>query len=173
MKSAQQLMDNAYDLAFKYEAELGSCPQCVLASIFETLGIGDEEIIKSADGLAGGTALSSKGTCGALVGGMLAISSISGRSYNDFKKGKKNRRVFKFVNMLYDRFVSEYGSPLCCEVQNKIFGRSFNLMDPEEYEEFENAGAHVDKCPKVSGNTAKWTVDIIINEMKFKKTSGD
>lgn len=170
MVSAEKLKEKAYNLAFEYEAELGSCPQCVLAAIKETLDIGDESTIKSADGLAGGTALSSKGTCGALVGGMLAISSISGRKYKDFKDGKKNRRVFQFVKILYDRFIGEYGSPLCCDVQEKIFGRSFNLMDPNEYKEFEKAGAHVDKCPTVSGKTASWTVDIILKYMTdYKK----
>lgn len=166
MESKQELLDQAYRLAFKYEAELGSCPQCVLAAIKETLDIGDENIFKSADALAGGTSLSSKGTCGALVGGMLAISSIFGREYDDFKDGKKKRRIFKYAKILYDRFVDEYDSPLCCDVQKKIFGRSFNLMDSIEYEEFEKAGAHVDKCPTVSGNAARWTVEIILNEMK-------
>ena len=114
----------------------------------------------------GETSLSSKGTCGALVGGMLAISSIFGREYDDFKDGKKKRRIFKYAKILYDRFVDEYDSPLCCDVQKKIFGRSFNLMDSIEYEEFEKAGAHVDKCPTVLGNAARWTVEIILNEMK-------
>ena len=167
MESKQELIDKIYRLAFKYEVELGSCPQCVLAAIKETIDIGDEDIFKSADALAGGTSLSSKGTCGALVGGMLAISSIVGRDYNDFKDRKKKRRVFKYARILYDRFVDEYDSPLCCDVQKKIFGRSFDLMDPIEYEEFEKAGAHVDKCPTVSGNAARWTAEIILNEIKI------
>ena len=33
MESKHELIDRAYRLAFKYEAELGSCPQCVLAAI--------------------------------------------------------------------------------------------------------------------------------------------
>lgn len=169
MESIEQLKEEAYKLAFKYEAGVGSCPQCVLAAVKETIDVGDESTIKSADGLAGGTALSSKGTCGALVGGMLAISSISGRDYNDFKEGKKNRRVFQFVKILFDRFIEEYGSPLCCDVQKKLFGKSYDLMDPKEYKEFEKAGAHVDKCPLVSGKTASWTVDIILNKMKNNK----
>lgn len=166
MKSKQELLEKAYRLAFKYEAELGSCPQCVLAAIKETLDVGDEDTIKSADALAGGTSLSSRGTCGALVGGLLAISSIVGREYDDFKAGKNKRRVFKYAKILYDRFISEYGSLLCCDVQKKLFGRSFNLLDKKEYEEFEKAGAHVDKCPSISGNVAKWTVELILDELK-------
>jgi len=162
MSSNDEILDKVYNLAFKYEAEIGSCPQCVLAALHETLGIGDEATIKAGDALAGGTALSSKGTCGALVGGLLAISSIVGREYSDFKKGENKRRVFLFSKKLYDRFIEEYGSPLCCGVQEKIFGRSFVLNDPDEYKAFEEAGAHVDKCPSVSGNVAKWTAEIIL-----------
>jgi C_GCAxxG_C_C family probable redox protein len=166
MESKEQLLNKAYDLAFNYEAERGSCPQCVLAALFETLNIGDEATIKSADALAGGTALSTKGTCGALVGGLLAISSIVGREYDDFCAGKTKRRVFQFSKQLYDKFIDEYGSPLCCDVHLKLFGRTFNLMDPKEYEEFDKAGAHVDKCPSVSGNVARWTAEIILERLK-------
>ena len=166
MDSKEELIQRTYNLAFKYEAELGSCPQCVLAAIKETIDVGDEATIKSADALAGGTALSSKGTCGALAGGLLAISFIVGREYEDFKEGKRKRRVFQFSKKLYDKFIDEYGSPLCCNVHKKLFGRTFNLLDPEEYKEFEKAGAHVDKCPSVSGNAAKWAVEIILDEIK-------
>jgi len=65
----QSISEKAYDLAYRYEAERGSCPQCVLSALYETLGVTDPLLIKAGDGLAGGTALSTMGTCGALVGG--------------------------------------------------------------------------------------------------------
>jgi C_GCAxxG_C_C family probable redox protein len=165
MKSKEKLTDQAYRLAFKYEAEIGSCPQCVLVALLETLNVGESSIVKAADALAGGSALSTSGTCGALAGGLLAISSMVGREYKDFKAGETKRRVFRYARKLNDRFVSEYGSPICRDVQKKIFGRSFNLLDPKEYEKFERAGAHVDKCPGVSGNVAKWAAEIILDEL--------
>lgn len=168
MESVEQIISKAESLGFKYEADRGSCPQCVLAALHETIGIGDEKLIKSADSLAGGTALSTQGTCGALVGGMLAIGNLEGREYDDFTLGKRNRRVFKFAKLLYNRFVQEYGSPICRDVQKKLFGRSYVLLDPEEYKQFEEAGAHVDKCPSVAGNVAKWTAEIILKEIKTK-----
>jgi len=165
MKSKEEILEDIYNLAFKYEAELGSCPQCVLAAIMETLNIGDPDTIKAADALAGGTVLSTEGTCGALVGGLLAISSIVGRKYDDFKAGNKKRRVFRYSKILYDKFVKEYGSPICKNVHKKLFGRTFNLLDPKGYAEFEKAGAHIDKCPVVSGKVARWTAELIINEL--------
>ena len=166
MKSKEELIEQVYNLAFKYEAERGSCPQCVLSAIMETLDVGDPATIKAIDAMAGGTALSTYGTCGALVGGLAAISSIVGRDYKNFSAGERKRRVFTYSKKLYDRFVEEYGSPVCRDIHKKLFGRTFNLLDQKDYEEFEKAGAHIDKCPSVSGNTAKWTAEIILTYLK-------
>jgi C_GCAxxG_C_C family probable redox protein len=165
MATAQDTGKKAYDLAFLYEAERGSCPQCVLAALKETLNVGDEAVFQASHGLTGGTSLSSKGTCGALAGGMIAISCLVGRTAQEFHDGETKRLVFKYTKLLYNEFIEEYGSPLCCDVQTKLFGRSYNLMDKQEYEAFEKAGAHVDKCPSVAGNVAKWTTEIILNNL--------
>jgi len=172
MNSQKDILDDVYQRAFQYEARLGSCPQCVLAALKETLDVGDDSIFKASQGLAGGTALSSEGTCGALAGGMIAIGSLVGRTYQEFSEGQKKRLVFKYTRQLYDRFVREYGSSLCCGVQKKIFGRSYVLLDKQEYEAFEKAGAHVDKCTSVAGNAAKWTAEIILNELQGEKQKG-
>ena len=166
MKKREEILQEVYNRAFKYEAERGSCPQCVLSAILEVLDIGDPETIKAVDAMAGGTALSTEGTCGALVGGMEAISSVVGRTHKDFSSGKGNRRVFLFSKKLYDKFIKEYGSPVCKDVHMKLFGRTFKLLDPKEYEEFEKAGAHVDKCPDVSGKVASWAAEIILDDLK-------
>jgi C_GCAxxG_C_C family probable redox protein len=166
MDSKDEILEKVYRLAFKYEAERGNCPQCVLAALHETLDVGDPKTIQAAQGLAGGTALSTEGTCGALIGGILAIGSVVGRSYEDFSADKYKGRVYKYAKKLYDRFIEEYGSPNCKDVQKKIFGRSYSLLDSKEYAEFEKAGAHVDKCPSVSGNAARWAAEIILDLKK-------
>jgi len=166
MHSNEQILERVYRLAFKYEAEIGSCPQCVLSALHETINIADPATIQASDALAGGCALSTEGTCGALSGGLLAIGSVVGRTYEDFKKGDSRRRVFLYSKKLYDRFIEEYGSPLCKDVQKKIFGKSFKLLDAKEYQEFEKAGGHVDKCPSVSANAARWAAEIILDLKK-------
>jgi len=166
MKSREEILEEVYNRAFKYEAERGSCPQCVLSAIMEVLDVGDPATVQATDALAGGTALSTEGTCGALVGGLLAISSIVGRTYEDFSAGERKRRVFLYSKKLYDKFVEEYGSPICKDVHKKLFGRSFKLLDPKEYQEFEKAGAYVDKCPDVSGKVARWAAEIILDLKK-------
>ena len=165
MESKEDLIERAYRHGYEYEAQKGSCPQCVLAALKDTLHVGDDRVFQAAHGLTGGTSLSSEGTCGALAGGAMAISMLIGRTYPEFQAGERKRRVFKYTKMLYDRFIAEYGSPLCCDVQKKLFGRSYRLDDKEQYAAFEQAGAHVDKCPSVAGNVAKWTADILLSEL--------
>ncbi len=166
MVSREDKLQKIYNLAYKYEAERGSCPQCVISAVMEILEIGNAEIVQAADSLAGGTALSTQGTCGALVGGLMAISSIVGRTYKDFSTGERKRRVFQYSKKLYNKFVEEYGSILCKDVHIKLFGRTFDLMDKNDYAEFERLGAHIDKCPSVSGKVARWTAEIILDDLK-------
>ncbi|MBS7624093.1 MAG: C-GCAxxG-C-C family protein [Candidatus Bathyarchaeia archaeon] len=164
--------EKAYKLAFKYEAEFGSCPQAVLRAVYETLNIkGMEPIIKSAHALAGGLGLSGCGTCGALSGGAMALSFFFGRSLEDMGKGRFLKSYAK-AKELYDRFVSEFGSCICKDVQIKIFGRSFNLWNPEDYEKFEEMGGHRDKCTDVSGKVAKWVVEILLSDEGVKRQLG-
>jgi len=166
LETREEKLQKVYDLAYKYEAEIGSCPQCVLSAIFEVLEIGDPEAIKASDGLAGGVALSTEGTCGALSGGIMAISAVVGRSYEDFSAQKSQRRIFLYAKKLYDKFQEEYGTIICKGVHKKLFGKSFNLMDAKEYAEFEKMGGHVDKCPVVSGKVARWAAEIILDLKK-------
>jgi C_GCAxxG_C_C family probable redox protein len=172
MTSQKDILDDVYKRAFNYEAQLGSCPQCVLAALKETLAIGDDSLFQASQGLTGGTSLSAQGTCGALAGGMMAISALVGRTYQEFSEGQKKRLVFKYTRKLNDKFVGEYGSLLCCDVQKKIFGRSYKLLDKQEYEAFEKAGAHIDKCTSVAGNAARWTAEIILNELQKEQKEG-
>lgn len=163
----KDLIKEAYALAFENEHRYGCCSQCVLAAIQEVLGIVDDATFKAAHGLAGGGALMTGGTCGALAGGLMAISSVYGRSREDFKNGQNihlYKRSYKLNRQLYNRFVAEYGGPLCKEVQIQLLGRSYNMWDREDYAAFEADGGHLDKCPGVTGNVAAWTLELLLGE---------
>ncbi len=51
------LGEQAYAKAVKYELDFGCCPQCVLATVQETVGIVDDQTIKASHGLSGGGGL--------------------------------------------------------------------------------------------------------------------
>jgi len=162
-ENRREILEQIFARAFEYEQKYGSCSQCVLGAVQDVFGIVHDEVFKAGHALAGGVGLATDGTCGALAGGVMALCCKYGRTHEDFAKGRY-LRAHQLAKRLHDRFVQEYGSCICREVHNKIFGRSFNLWDPKEYEDFERAGAHTDKCPTVAGNVAMWVAEILLNE---------
>ncbi len=165
--SNRKIADRAYDLAFEYERKYGSCPQCVLLAIQEVFGLKMDDVIKAGHALAGGAGMSGYGTCGALSGGIMALSFIHGRGRKDMGKDTF-LRSYELAKRLYDKFVEEFGSCNCRDVQKKIFGKAFNLWDPDEYKEFDKAGGHTDKCTDVSGKVARWVAEILLEQSQKK-----
>jgi len=160
-KSKKELLEQVHRRAFEYEQKYGSCPQCVLAAIQDVFGGIDDEVFKAGHALAGGVGLSTNGTCGALSGGVMALCCKHGRPRKNFANGRY-LKSHQLAKRLYDRFVEEYGSCICRDVQRKLFGRSFNMWDSKDYEEFGRAGGHKDKCPNVAGNVATWVAEILL-----------
>ena len=154
-------IQKAYDLAYEFEQKHGVCPQCVIAALQEAFGIVDDETFKASHVLAGGGGLTRKGTCGALIGAMMAVSATCGRDKANFANGLY-LDAFKHAKEVLDRFVEEFGSPLCGEVQEKVLGRSYDFWDSDEFEAFEEAGGHRDKCPAVAGFAAKIAAEKLI-----------
>ena len=151
----------AYKLGLSFERDYGSCAQCVFAAVNEILGNGSEEVFKAIDAFAGGLGRSGNGTCGALSGGVAAISCRYGREDFQDTEDSDRERCMTLAKRLHDMFLEEYGSILCKDIQKKIMGSSYKLCDPKEREEFIAAGGHRDKCPDVVGKAAKWTVGLL------------
>lgn len=164
-QTEQEIIGRAYSLGYENEQKYGCCPQCVLAAIQDVLGIVDDATFKASHGLAAGGGLSTGGTCGALAGGMLALSAKCGRDRAHFGNGRF-MQSYELGKLLYDRFVAEFGSPICAEVQTRLLGRPFNMWDAKDYKAFEEAGGHRDKCPKVAGKVASWTTEMLIKVSK-------
>jgi len=162
------LLEKVYQLAFNFEKEKHCCSQCTVAALQAVFQIKSEEIFSASFALGGGFANTSEGTCGAPAGGAMVISYFYGRRCEEFFKDIPNKKANYLTKKLYDRFVQEYGSCLCKDVQKKIFGRSFNFWDKKEKEIFEKSGGHIDKCPTVVAKAAKWTAEIIFQEMENK-----
>jgi len=168
--SKQEVIAKAYQLGFEYEKEKHYCSQCVLAALQEVFQIKDNKLFQAAYGLAGGVGSSTNGSCGALSGAVMAISYLYGRDRKEFEENTSNKKATELAKKVFDRFVEEYGGCLCKEIQTKIFGRSYDFWNEEEDKAFEEAGAHIDKCPTVVAKAAAWTAEILWDEMHAKKT---
>lgn len=160
-----ELAEKAYQLGKEYEKTYRGCAQCVIAALQDTLGIKNDEIFKSATGLAGGAGLAGDSGCGAYTGSIMMLGLLVGRERNNFSDPEGIRfRTHELTRRLREKFIQQYGSVICRDIQSKILGRYYYLADPQEYEKFHNAGAHDVHCPEVVGKAASWMTEIILTE---------
>lgn len=163
----QQFAENAFRLGDHYERTYHGCGQCLLAAVFDTLNIHQENIFQSATALAGGAGLVGNSTCGALIGSLMVFSMVFPRKRANFGNDRENKyRSYKLTQEMYQYYTDHYGSVMCHDIHAKILGRPYDLRDPEERKAFENAGAHDNKCTEVVALAAKWTVEILAGEFK-------
>ena len=170
--SQQQLLDKAYELGVSFERYSGSCSQCTAAALREILGF-EDVVVKVATSSCGGQAGLSTGVCGGVIGGTIVLDYYLGRSADMVsatqtipQSMEELGRAMEAARLLSEKFVREYSSIMCPQVQTKIYGRSFNLQDPDDWKAFEAAGGHTDptKCMRVVGNTARWTLETLIEK---------
>ena len=162
-----ELTEKAYELGFAYEKEYRGCAQCTIAAVQDTLGVRNDFIFKSASGLAAGGGLLTIGHCGGYTGGILMMSSFFGRSREHIDGDKENKYCsFDMAVALHNRYKDSYGSVICREIHERIFGRSFDMWDEEDRKAFEEAGAHREKCTSVVADASKWTTGLILEEIE-------
>ena len=167
MENLESVKKVAYELANLYEQKYGCCSQCVLAAIKNTIGSDkiSDNTFKASTGLGagiGGTGYA----CGALTGGVMAISCFVGREFENLPDPEGVRfTTFKLSRKLARRFVEEYGENGgdCSAVQTKLMGRSYDILNGER-DEFIANGGHSTVCPVVCGKAAMWVIDILAEE---------
>lgn len=159
----QKKAKSAFYLAHEYEKKYHGCGQSVVAAVYETLEIFDDEVFNSSTGLCGGIGLVNEASCSAFTAGAMAIGMIFPRRRENFDGDRENKYItFRLVQALREKFISEYGSICCADIHAKKYGRSFDLRLEEERNAFEDAGGHgEDGCTDVVGKASKWTVEII------------
>ncbi|MDD5247720.1 MAG: C-GCAxxG-C-C family protein [Rhodocyclaceae bacterium] len=156
--ATKTLGEQAYEKALKYELDYGCCPQCVLAAVQETVGVIDDQTIKASHGLSGGGGLLGEGICGALSGGLLALSAKYGRERDKFDKGR-NINNFKKARELTERFRDEFGGVTCRELQYQFTGLTYDMWDAAQYQAFDKARGK--RCAQATGTVTKWVVELL------------
>ena len=141
-----------------------ACAEATLLAVADTLKMPvSDDVFKTVIGLS-----SMSGGCGALCGAIAAIGLRFGRNRDAYHENSDTmvpapwyillRQVVKRVR---DQFGTEYGGYLCCDIQTKLFGRSFDTFDPIEIEAFMQQNPF-EVCPQVAENAAGWTVEAIL-----------
>ena len=154
----ESIVEEIREKAHEYDQHSG-CSQSVLLALQEGLDIGCEDSFRSATVLSGGVARRGE-TCGALLGGLMALGMVCGRSRIEDTQSYFSAVAVadEICNEFQKRMEEEFGftepleSTLCAEIQTRIYGRSFDIRDPEERDAFLAAGGHSDEgCYKTCG----------------------
>jgi C_GCAxxG_C_C family probable redox protein len=162
-KSKEEILAKAFELGQKFEQKYTGCAQSTIAAIFQALGIWNDDVFKAGSGLADGLGLTGDGSCGSLIGASMVISYLFGREYKDFGDMYKPRESYSLVKKLHDIYVEKYGSCRCYDVQESLAGRTYNLWDPNEFEEAFQSDL-MEHCSKVVGTVSKLATEIILEE---------
>jgi C_GCAxxG_C_C family probable redox protein len=159
------LIGKARHAGFQYEKQYGNCCQCTIAALQDTLGIRDDSVFQAGSGMAGGIGGNCDGVCGGYSGGVMHLSRMFGRTRNRITEEEAHALTNQLASKLHAKFIEEYGSVICRDIHQRIFGRTFNLWDAEDVKAIEAAGSHVDKCTTVVGNASAWAAEIALEEM--------
>ncbi|MGP3667844.1 MAG: C-GCAxxG-C-C family protein [Candidatus Bathyarchaeota archaeon] len=165
--STDDVVKKVGDLAYYYELTYHGCSQCVLKAIQDSLNVGDNLTFKAATAFAGGIARAGE-ECGALMGGVMAISVVYGRDrLEETTVSEGYLKAMELSIRLYEEFKKEFGSVKCRNIQEKLFGRSFNLRSEEDRMKFKEAGAYGPSgCAQVVRKGAMLAAKIILENLK-------
>lgn len=131
------------------------CSESVLMAVAEKHGIQSDLIPKIATGFCGGFSRTS-GPCGAMTGGIMAISLFFGRAESDDSRDRNTEAVQEFIR----EFEKHNGATGCTEILGA------NLSIPEEQQRVKDEGLSK-KCGDISAHAAG-LADAIIEKYAAK-----
>ena len=137
-KRIEELFDSGY-----------YCAESVLLMVTETYGIQSEFIPQIATGLCGGVSRTSN-VCGALTGGVLAISLFMGRKL----PSEPVNNTFVPVQRLIDRLEAAFGSTNC----RALTGCDLNTPKGQDYFKTNKIRA---KCQKYTEEATRIAISLI------------
>jgi C_GCAxxG_C_C family probable redox protein len=162
-KSREETAERAGELAAEYERTCTGCAQSAVAGLLDALEIDSPDVFKAASGLADGIGLTGDGSCGALTGCAMVIGLVRGRERKDHRDMMKPMQSYLLCKELHGEFVREYGSCRCHDIQRKLTGRTYDLLDPKQLEEAMKEGM-LEHCAGVCGRAARKTVELLLRE---------
>lgn len=165
MSEASRLIARARQLGREYMGKY-ACAEGTLLAVADTLNMPvSDDVFKATIGLS-----SMSGGCGALCGAIAAIGLRFGRTRTMYHENSDTTQFGEWYHILRqavkhvrDRFVIEYGGYLCYDIQDKLFGRSYDSLDPVQVEalmQMQLRGLEI--CRQVTENAAGWAVEAIL-----------
>jgi len=163
-----EILDRVINKAGDYEEASRSCCQGTLVALQEEFSLGGgTDVIKAGVFMPG--IASRKETCGAVVGGLMALGLKFGRDKvndpaPDTPEGREELdKTRKMAWRFCEEFKKEFGSTMCGDIRPKIMGRDYNSMDPVDRDQFLEDGG-LKKCRVPPEKAARIAASIILEE---------
>jgi len=163
--SRDELLNTIEKTAHDYEKSFHGCSRCVFKALQDHLDLGDGPSLKASTPLAAGVAMRGE-TCGALLGGLLAVGIVTAKE--DLKDSDALNNTLAAGFRLARKVEKEFGTTNCTTIQSERLGRFYSLADPEQYKAFIEAGGY-EECPKVVGKIARMTAEFILDYLEKKE----
>jgi C_GCAxxG_C_C family probable redox protein len=137
------------------------CAQATFVSLQEGFDLDGAAIVKALTPLPG---IAERGeTCGAVTGSLLALGLIFGRDRID--DWPAWRASLGPAQAFCTAFTDQFGSTQCGDVQHKLFGRSYDLADPDQLRAFQSATpGPTELCGKVVRRAVRIAAEIILDK---------
>ena len=166
--SKEEILARVARKAGDYEELSVNCAQGTLTALQEEFDLdGGKDVLKAATFMPG--IMSRKETCGAVIGGLMALGLAYGRDrlYDpEWSTPEANEVMFRLRNKVWrfcEAFKQEFGSTMCGDIRPKIMGRDYDTMDSEERRQFlEDGGAK--KCRVPPEKAARIIAEILLEE---------
>jgi C_GCAxxG_C_C family probable redox protein len=153
-----KMLDQKVD---QYMQRSHHCAQSSFMALKEQFGLEGGQVFKALTPLPG---IAERGeTCGAVTGPLMALGLIYGRDIQEMEDWDTYQASLVPAGKFCDRFDKEFGTTLCHKVQEKEFGRCFRLTDPDELQDFQNAGA-TEKCSAVVRSAVHMAAEIMLED---------
>jgi C_GCAxxG_C_C family probable redox protein len=165
----KELLDRVEKRAAAYDYEFSGCGQMVILALQQEFKFPQGMAVFKAASFVGRATSGVGGTCGALVGGILALGMAAGRSNfedtiwpNPQDKGETGfPKSVETVRRFYKRYAEEMGSLKCSEIQEKLLGKTYNPEDKDETLRFEHEGGR-EACSKCVGKAARLAAETLL-----------
>ena len=164
----EKMLNRISKKAGDYEEVSISCSQGTLCALQEEFKLGGgEDVIKAATFMPG--LASRKETCGAVIGGLMALGLVFGRdrvNNPDPNTPEAMEKVLKSREKAWrfcEQFKKEFGSTMCGDIRPSIMGRDYDTIDPKERQQFLADGG-AKKCRVPPEKAARIAAIIILEK---------
>ena len=155
-KMLDQKVDRYMQISF-------NCAQSSYLALEEQFGLKGDEVLKALTPMPG---IAERGeTCGAVIGPLMVFGLIYGRGKNRLDDWNIYRDSLVPSGKFCRLFEQEYGSTMCRDIQKETFGKSFDLTDPEDLREFQEADATT-RCSAVVRKAVRIAAEIILEDVE-------